>query len=292
MSTSPRFATAVAVAAQTAAAMTAFAANSLLCRIALANRLIDAPSFATLRIASGALLLVWLARGENRGTARSAPDWAAAASLAAYILPFTLAYLTLGAGSGALLLFGAAQLTMLGAGLKRGERPSVLGWCGIVAASLGFVLLLAPGAGGVPLGGGALMTVAGVAWGVYSLRGRASRRPLTSTAQNFLFTLPWVIAINLVFLHDVRWSAAGVALALASGTLASALGYIVWYSALPRLSAIAAGTVQLSVPVIAALGGVLLLDERVTWRLLACALAILGGIALVGRARPAAAPTA
>jgi drug/metabolite transporter (DMT)-like permease len=280
-------ATSLAIAVQTAAAMVAFAANSLLCRIALANGLIDAPSFASLRIASGALLLVWLAHGESRGAPRAPTDWAAAASLAAYILPFTLAYLTLGAGSGALLLFGAAQLTMLGVGLYRGERPAPLGWCGLAAASAGFVLLLAPGADGVPLAGGALMTAAGVAWGVYSLRGRASRQPLRSTAQNFLFTLPWVLAINLAFAGGVHWSATGVALALASGTLASALGYVVWYSALPRLSAIAAGTVQLSVPVIAALGGVLLLDERLTWRLGACGLAILGGIALVGRPRAA-----
>jgi drug/metabolite transporter (DMT)-like permease len=147
-------------------------------------------------------------------------------------------------------------------------------------------MLLAPGADAVPAAGGALMTVAGVAWGVYSLRGRASGRPLTSTAQNFLFTLPSVIVINIALASGVHASAAGVALALLSGTVASGLGYVVWYSALPRLSAIAAGTVQLSVPVIAALGGLVLLDERPSWRLLACALAILGGIALVSRARP------
>ena len=282
-------ATTLAIVLQTAAAMIAFAANSLLCRLALANRLIDAPSFASLRLASGALLLLWLAsRLESREAARTAPDWVAVAGLTAYILPFTLAYLTLGAGSGALLLFGAAQLTMLGAGLYRGERPSRLGWCGIAAASAGFVMLLAPGAGAVPATGGALMTVAGVAWGVYSLRGRASRRPLTTTAQNFLLTLPSVLVVNIVLASGVHASAAGIALALLSGTVASGLGYVVWYSALPRLSAIAAGTVQLSVPVIAALGGIALLDERLSWRLLACAVAILGGIALVSRTRPAA----
>jgi drug/metabolite transporter (DMT)-like permease len=137
----------------------------------------------------------------------------------------------------------------------------------------------------VPVTGGALMTVAGIAWGVYSLRGRASRQPIASTAQNFLLTMPWVVATNALLAGGIHWSAAGVALALASGTLASALGYVAWYSALPRLSAIAAGTVQLSVPLIAALGGVVVLDERLGVRLLVCGLAILGGIALVGRPR-------
>lgn len=269
---------------QTAAAMVAFAANSLLCRIALVGGWIDAPTFASVRIGSGALLLAWLVRGTDRGARAPADRWAVL-SLAAYLLPFTLAYLTLDAGTGALLLFGAAQLTMLGVGLYRGERCSWLGWTGVAAAAIGFVALLAPASGGAHFGGAALMTVAGVAWGAYSLRGRASRQPLVSTVQNFWYVLPWALAINLLFAARVHASAQGLALAAASGMLASALGYIVWYAALPRLTAIAAGTVQLSVPVIAALGGVLVLDEQPTRRLVVCGIAILGGIALVSRQR-------
>jgi drug/metabolite transporter (DMT)-like permease len=269
---------------QTAAAMVAFAANSLLCRIALVGGWIDAPTFASVRIGSGALLLAWLVRGTARG-ARAPVDRWAVLSLAAYLLPFTLAYLTLDAGSGALLLFGSAQLTMLGVGLYRGERCSWLGWVGMVAAAAGFVTLLAPTGGGPRLGGAMLMTIAGIAWGVYSLRGHASRQPLVSTAQNFAFVLPWALAINLLFTAHVHVSAHGVALAAASGMLASALGYILWYAALPRLTAISAGTVQLSVPVIAAIGGIIVLDEQPTRRLAICAVAILGGIALVARQR-------
>jgi drug/metabolite transporter (DMT)-like permease len=280
------------ITVQTAAAMVAFAANSLFCRIALAGGLLDAPSFATLRIASGALLLLWLVRA--RGGGRHEPiDWVGSISLAIYLLPFTLAYLTLDTGTGALLLFGAAQLTMLGMGLAHGERPSSAGWCGIAAAAAGFVWLLAPGAGAPPIVGGGLMTVAGIAWGVFSLRGRLSAAPIASTARAFLFALPWVLLINLAFVGDVHWTLEGAALAVASGTIASALGYIAWYTALPHLSAIAAGTVQLSVPVIAALAGALFLGEQPTLRWLACGTAILGGIALVSRqsrARPASSP--
>lgn len=280
----------IGLALQTAAAMVTFAANSLLCRIALVGGWIDAPTFATVRIASGALLLAWLVRGTQRDTRDPVDRWAVA-SLAVYLLPFTLAYLTLDAGSGALLLFGAAQLTMLGVGLYRGERCSWLGWCGVAAASVGFVALLAPGGGAPPFRGATLMTLAGVAWGAYSLRGHASRQPLVSTTQNFLFVLPLALAINLMFAAGVHVSVQGLALATASGTLASALGYVVWYSALPRLAAITAGTVQLSVPLIAAFGGVLVLDERPTGRLVVCGLAILGGIALVARRRRLPAPS-
>lgn len=272
------------IALLTAAAMIAFAANSLFCRIALAGGLLDAASFATLRIASGALLLVSLVRLRDNGEARREPiDWVGVISLAIYLLPFTLAYLTLDTGTGALLLFGSAQLTMLGMGLAHGERPAWLGWCGIAAAAAGFVWLLVPGAGAPPIVGGGLMTVAGIAWGVFSLRGRMSAAPVASTARAFLFALPWVLIVNLALLRDVHWTLAGVSLAVASGAVASALGYIAWYTALPQLSAIAAGTVQLSVPVIAALGGTLFLREAPSLRWLACGAAILGGIALVSR---------
>lgn len=279
----------VAIALQTAAAMIAFAANSLFCRVALSGHLIDAPSFATLRIASGAVLLMWLVRARDRGR-REPADWIASISLALYLLPFTLAYLTLDAGTGALLLFGSAQLTMLGVGLAHGERPSWMGWVGIAAAAAGFIWLLVPGNEAPPITGGVLMTAAGIAWGIFSLRGRLSAAPVSATARTFLFTLPWVAAVNLIFVSNAHWTLAGCALAIASGTLTSALGYIAWYGALPHLSAIAAGTVQLSVPVITAIGGALFLGEQPTLRWLACGVAILGGIALVSRKRMGQAP--
>ena len=285
MSVEPGRRESLALALQTSAAMVAFAANSLLCRLALQARSIDPASFASIRIVSGALLLAWLVRRRPRDAAST--DWVAALALVAYLLPFTLAYLTLDAGTGALLLFGAVQLTMLAVGLYGGERCTALGWCGIAAAVGGFVYLLAPGHGAPPLGGAAAMALAGIAWGVYSLRGRGSLDPLASTARNFLLAVPWVLAVNVAAAGRVHVSAAGVALALGSGAVASALGYVAWYAALRRLSALAAGTVQLSVPAIAAFGGIALLGEGASVRLLVSSAAILGGIALVARQRRA-----
>jgi drug/metabolite transporter (DMT)-like permease len=266
--------------------MIAFAANSLLCRVALAGGWIDAPSFASVRILSGAVLLGWLLRRNGGGAARAPTDWVAAASLAVYILPFTLAYLSLEAGTGALILFGAAQLTMFAAGLYQGERFTPLGWSGLAVATGGFWYLLLPGADAPALRGAALMAVAGVAWGLYSLRGRASTDPLCATARSFLLVVPWVLGLNLAAAGSVHLSTTGVLLALASGSVASALGYVVWYAALRRLPALVAATVQLSVPLIAALGGVLFLGETVTMRLLVAAAAILGGIAMLVSREP------
>lgn len=264
--------------------MCAFAANSLLCRIALQGQLIDPASFATLRVASGAALLAWWLNRANRRLVTPI-DWIGAGSLVAYLLPFTLAYLTLSAGAGALILFGAAQLTMFAVGLYRGERFSLICWTAVVLAVCGFLVLLAPGIGAPPIAGASLMTVAGVAWGVYSLRGQRAHDPLGATASNFLLTTPCALGVNILAAGQVHFSAAGVLLALASGTIASALGYVIWYSALRRLAALSAATVQLSVPVIAAFGGVLLLGEHVTPRLLVASAAVLGGIAIVSRQR-------
>lgn len=265
----------------TALAMLAFAANSILCRLALQNPTIDPASFGSVRLVSGAValaLIVHLLRGQKTP---ARPDWWAAAMLFLYVACFSFAYLYLTAGTGALILFGAVQLTMFLTGLARGERFGPLAWAGFAMAVAGLAFLLAPGVTAPPLLGGALMAIAGVAWGVYSLRGRGVLNPLQATAANFLRAVPFALAVSVAYAHELRMSSAGVALAVASGALTSGVGYVVWYAALRGLSAMSAATVQLSVPVIAALGGALLLAETITLRLVVASVATLGGIAVV-----------
>jgi drug/metabolite transporter (DMT)-like permease len=280
---------AFAAAVLTAVAMLAFAANSLLCRLALQQDRIDPASFGAIRLVAGALVLAVAMR---RGRQTAAPgDWRAklssAALLFAYVALFSFAYVSLAAGTGALILFGAVQLTMLGAGLLAGERFSPAGWMGLVLALTGLVLLLLPGAAAPSLRGAVLMAGAGVAWGGYSLRGRGVADPLAATAASFLRAAPLGILLALGFAAHAHADARGVGLAVASGALTSGLGYVVWYAALRRLTAMQAATVQLSVPPIAAFGGVLLLGEALTLRLGLASLAILGGIALVLGSRSA-----
>ena len=267
--------------ALTAIAMLAFAANSLLCRLALQQASIDAASFGSVRLVSGALMLGAIVR-LRAGPARAArSDWFAAAMLGAYVACFSFAYLGLAAGTGALILFGAVQLTMFSVGLHAGERFTAAAWAGLALAIAGLVYLVSPGiAAPAPLSA-ALMATAGVAWGLYSLRGRGAGDPLAATAGNFLRAAPLGLVLSVVFAGSLQASAAGVALAIASGALSSGLGYVVWYAALPGLSALRAATVQLSVPPLAALGGVLLLSEAVSMRLLLASAAILGGVGLV-----------
>ncbi|MBI3286291.1 MAG: DMT family transporter [Burkholderiales bacterium] len=268
----------------TAAAMLAFAANSLLCRLALQQGGIDPASFAGIRLLCGALTLAVIVRSRQRPPSAVRADWLAAAMLFAYVALFSFAYLSLPAGSGALILFGAVQLTMFSAGLRAGERFVPRAWAGLILAVAGLVYLVLPGVTAPPLAGAALMALAGVAWGVYSLRGRGVAYPLAATASNFLRALPFALLLSLLslpFSGSTHASASGVALAVASGALTSGLGYVIWYAALARLSAMHAATVQLSVPVIAAFGGALLLSEAISARLLFASVAILGGIALV-----------
>lgn len=275
----------------TAAAMTAFAANSLLSRAALVGGSIDAATFTWVRLASGAAvlwLLVVITRGSGR---RPRTDWAAASALFTYAICFSLAYVWLGAGTGALILFAAVQLTMVSAGLLRGELQNLRTVSGMGLAMGGLAYLLFPGLSAPPVFGAALMAVAGVAWGVYSLRGGGGD-PLNSTAGNFIgaVMVASVMAGPVVLVTDTHASGYGLALALLSGAAASGLGYVVWYAALRYLSATQAATVQLSVPVIAAAGGILLLEEALSLRLVVASTAILGGIGMVLRSsRPAAA---
>jgi len=269
------------VLAWTVLTMVAFAANSLLTRAALVDTSIDAASFTGLRLVSGAMVLWVLValRGAKGGSGTG--SWTSALALFAYAAAFSLAYVSLPASTGALLLFGAVQATMIGYGLSRGERFRVIQWFGFAVAIAGLVLLLLPGLSAPPLAGSVLMLVSGVAWGVYSLRGRGTGDPIRVTAGNFLRSVPITVGLSVLMIRHASLDAPGAGYALASGALTSGLGYAIWYTVLPALRATTAATVQLSVPVIAALGGVLLLGEPLTVRFLVASVAILGGIALV-----------
>ncbi len=268
----------------TALAMLAFAGNSLLCRAALETTAMDAASFTTVRLISGAAVL-WLLARLRRGSPVGEGNWPSALALFAYAAGFSFAYLSLPAATGALLLFGAVQATMIGYGFWSGERLSTVQAVGLLLAFAGLVGLLLPGISAPPLGGAVLMLGAGVAWGIYTLRGRGAGDPLQVTAGNFLRTVPVTVALSVVLINDAVLDDAGVLYAVLSGALASGIGYALWYGALPSLKATHGATVQTSVPVIAAVGGILFLGEPVTLRFVLAAVAILGGIVLVLRAR-------
>ena len=265
----------------TTLAMIAFASNSLLNRLALGQKAIDPTSYTTIRLTSGAVMLFLLASLQKKnGQATLRGSGLSAALLFLYAITFSFAYLSLSAGTGALILFGSVQVTMLLVALQRGERPQGMEWVGLVLALGGLVYLVFPGLSAPSLLGSALMLLAGIAWGFYSIRGRGSQNPLADTAGNFVYALPMVMAIFLIAFRNIQISTNGILLASLSGALASGVGYVIWYSALRGLSTTRAAIVQLSVPVIAAWGGVLLLDETISTRLLIAGLLILGGIGL------------
>ncbi|MBS8240305.1 DMT family transporter [Marinobacter lipolyticus] len=264
--------------------MIAFAGNSLLCRAALRDTGIDAASFTSVRLVAGALML-WLIlalRGNRRPLAVG--SWPSALALFGYAAAFSFAYGGLSAAMGALLLFGAVQATMIGIGIWRGNRPGAIQWAGFVVAFAGLIGLLLPGLSAPPVASALLMIVAGIAWGVYSLRAKGAGEPTAVTTGNFIRSVPLALALSLVMLSQVQVDAPGLIYAVASGAVTSGMGYAIWYMALPLLQATSAATVQLSVPVIAAVGGVLLLGEPLTLRLVVAGVAILGGIAIVIRA--------
>ncbi|MFI5000789.1 MAG: DMT family transporter [Reyranellales bacterium] len=268
------------LASLTTLAMLAFAGNSLLCRIALRDTAIDAASFTSIRLASGALVLAAIMYG-RRSRPLAAGSWRAAAMLFGYAAFFSFAYRQLSAATGALLLFGAVQTTMLGYGLATGERLRGVQLVGLFVALAGLVGLLLPGLAAPPFEGAAFMLAAGAAWGVYSLLGRGVQDPIGATAGNFLRAVPFAAVLSLAMSGHASLDSAGVLYAVLSGALTSGLGYVLWYAALPALKAASAATIQLSVPVLAALGGVALLAEPITLRLTIASVAILGGIALV-----------
>lgn len=264
----------------TVLALVAFAGNSLLCRAALAHTHIDAASFTTVRLLSGAAVLcglVWLRGGARTGRG----NWVSALALFAYAAGFSFSYLHLTAAVGALLLFGAVQTTMIGYGIWSGERMRPLQMAGLALACGGLVGLLLPGLSAPPLTGALLMLGAGAAWGIYSLRGRGGGDSLKVTGGNFARAVPMALVMSLLLAARTSLDPGGVGYAFLSGALTSGVGYAIWYAALPSLKSTTAATVQLSVPILAAAGGILFLGESLTLRLLVAAVAIIGGIALV-----------
>jgi len=266
----------------TCLALAAFAANSVLCRLALGHGAIDAASFTAVRLVSGAVTLLMvtaLFTSENRSKPRG--SWTSATALFLYAITFSFAYVSLSTATGALILFAAVQVTMVLSALWSGERPHLLEWLGLFIALSGLVYLVFPGLSSPSPWGSFLMTVAGISWGVYSIRGRGATNPLAITTDNFLRSVPLVLGVSLVLLQMVQFSPKGVLLAVASGALASGVGYVIWYAALRRLTTTRAAAVQLSVPVLAALGGVIFLSEQISIRLLISSITILGGLGLV-----------
>lgn len=266
--------------ALTGLAMLAFAGNSLLCRAALKHTPIDAATFTTVRLGAGAIAL-WLLVALRQKQAWHAGNWPSAFALFVYAAGFSYAYVRLPAATGALLLFGAVQATMIGHGLWKGEQLARSQRGGLVLALGGMGGLLLPGFSAPPMASAALMLAAGAAWGIYSLRGRGGGSPIETTAGNFLRAVPLALLLSAATLGHATTDGAGLGYAAASGALASGMGYALWYTALPGLRATQAATVQLSVPVLAACGAVVLLGEPLTLRLVLGSVAILGGIALV-----------
>jgi drug/metabolite transporter (DMT)-like permease len=264
----------------TSLAMLAFASNSLLCRIALKHTGIDAASFTSIRLISGAAML-WLVIKIRQGALTTGGSWLSAIALFVYAAGFSFAYISLPAATGALLLFGAVQVTMIGYGVWSGERLLRLQLVGLMLAFGGLVGLLLPGLSAPPLFGSILMLGAGAAWGVYSLRGRGEGDPTRVTAGNFMRAALLAATMSVLMFKGTALNNVGFWYAISSGALASGIGYAIWYTALSGLKATHAATVQLSVPVIAALGGIVFLGEPISMRLVLASIAILGGIALV-----------
>ncbi len=260
--------------------MLCFAGNSLLCRLALRYSLIDAASFTSIRLISGAVVLTFIGAFRGHRPLQSG-SWTSALALFWYAAAFSLAYISLPAGTGALLLFGAVQSTMICWGLRRGEA---FGWrqvFGLLLALAGLVALVFPGLTSPPLMGSMLMITAGVAWGVYSLRGKGTADPASATAGNFIRAIPFTIALSVGFLSRAHLDWVGIIYAIVSGAITSGIGYVLWYAVLPNLAATSAGTVQLCVPVLAAIGGIAVLGEQPTLRFVLASVALLTGIAIV-----------
>lgn len=248
----------------------------------------DAAGFTLVRLISGAITLVVISYfvGKQKGFSGRG-NWLSALFLFAYAICFSFAYLGLTAGTGALILFGSVQLTMIAVAISRGERPHLLEWIGLFTAVGGLVYLVFPGLASPPLWSSALMAAAGAAWGFYTLRGRGSSAPLADTTGNFVRTVPMIVLAAIPFVSKINLSTNGIVLAALSGAVASGVGYTVWYAALKHHTSTRAAVLQLSVPLIAAAGGILFLAESATPRLTIAALLILGGIALTifGRKR-------
>jgi drug/metabolite transporter (DMT)-like permease len=269
----------LATATLSAITLVAFAANSLLCRGALGPAAIDPIGFTLLRLVSGAVTLLIVVRLLGLSAAR-AGSWAGGVTLFLYAIAFSFAYVSVDAGTGALILFAAVQATMIGVGIKRGERPSLLQWSGLALAMSGLVYLLRPGQVAPDPAGALLMGVAGVSWGIYSVLGRGEKHPVAATAGNFARAVPFIAIVALIGFPRLFFTERGVSLAVSSGAVASGLGYVLWYAALRGLSHTQAAVMQLAVPLLAAFGGAALLAETPTLRLWVASAMILGGVGL------------
>ncbi|MEM9081375.1 MAG: DMT family transporter [Verrucomicrobiota bacterium] len=270
--------------ALTALALVAFAGNSILCRLALGHNTIDPASFSTIRVVSGAVTLTIIACFSGSKTACKEGSWTSALALFLYAIPFSFAYTTLATGTGALILFGSVQATMITSALISGTRPHPWQWSGLGIAITGLIYLMLPGLTAPPLGAAALMALAGLSWGIYTLQGRGTKNPLAQTAGNFLRTLPMTLIASILAWPIIHLSPQGIILAITSGALASGCGYAIWYSALKNLTTIRAAVAQLLVPILAAVGGLLFLEETLTIRLLISTGIILGGVFLASLA--------
>ena len=271
------------IAAATIFALLAFAANSILCRMALRVATIDPLTFTSIRIVSGAITLALLLQFRTRRVAVGG-SWISALQLIGYAATFSVAYTALTAGTGALLLFGAVQIVMIAAGYRAGERINravAIGW---LAAIGGIIALTLPSVSSPPPLASFLMLLAGIAWGLYSLRGRRSSEPIAETAGNFLRAVPFALLLNALMFSKAFYTSRGVLLAVLSGALASGLGYAAWYTALPRMRSMTAANLQLCVPVIAALFGAFLFKEAITTRLIVASIFVLGGVFVATRA--------
>ncbi len=265
----------------TTLALVAFAGNSVLCRLALKDGSIDAASFSTVRLVSGAIALLVILYATNRGTRpASSGSWMSATMLFLYAVCFSFAYVSLDTGIGALILFGMVQATMVTGALWAGDRPTVAEWIGWLLAVSGFVYLVSPGLTAPSPVGSVLMGIAGIGWGIYSLRGRKEPYALSATTYNFVRSVPLVLVVSALSLKEMHLSTNGIVLAILSGAITSGIGYAIWYTALRSISTMQAAMVQLSVPVLAAAGGVIFLAESVSVRLIFSGLLILGGIFL------------
>lgn len=270
------------VVSYTVFALVAFAFNSILCRLALKTNEIDAASFTAIRLFSGAatLLLINLFFNKRKTGAKRGGNWLSAFFLFLYAVCFSFAYVNLTTGTGALILFGSVQAAMIVAALVKGERPKILEWLGLFFALGGLIYLVFPGISSPPILSSILMSLAGIAWGFYTLRGRKSANPLTDTTGNFIRTIPMAALVSLPFLSQIYLSQKGILLAVLSGAIASGVGYSVWYAALKYHTAVRAAILQLSVPILTAIGGVIFLSEEIEMRLILAAALVLGGIGL------------
>jgi drug/metabolite transporter (DMT)-like permease len=261
--------------------MLAFAGNSLICRLALRDGAIDPASFTSVRLAAGAISLLAIFLLSRRGESlRGHGSWLSALSLFVYATCFSYAYITLSAGTGALILFGCVQGTMIVIGFWSGDRPGLPEWLGWLVAFAGLVWLVLPGIEAPPMAGAALMAISGISWGLYSVRGRSETNALASTTSNFTLSIVFVAALTVIAAGGISITPGGLLLAVISGALTSGVGYIIWYAALNYLTTLQAALVQLSVPAIATAGGVLFLAEPLSMRILIASALVLGGISL------------